>query len=200
MLVPVVAAVIVRTEVNIISAVGSDLIVVVHAVGIPCPILTGFILDDLDRVGIGKGNIVQHELVALSLGILSEQIVVVDLPLGHGADNIVACLMLCGTVEYSGVGNVAGNCGQLSVGSVGVLAVSPSRESIGVVVILCLFGLCAVIDGGRSGYYVLVGFKYFVAVHPCDGVGGNHNMDIRAAEYGSVLLAVSNVAGAFFVL
>ena len=172
MLVPVVAAVSVRTEVNIISAIGSDRVVVACAGGVPCPILTGFILDDLDRVGIGKGNIVQHELVALCLGIRCQQISVIDLPLGHGADNIVACLVLRGALECRDIGRIAVYDRQL-IGCVEVRAARPTDEVIGKVVVFVLSRSIAVIGRKCAGLYILVGLEDFVAVHPCYGVGGS---------------------------
>ena len=148
-LVPLFAAVTVRTEVDIIGAVGSDLIVVACAVGIPCPI-TRFILDDLDSIVRSKCNAIEHILVALSLGIRCKQIVVVDLPLGHSADNIVTCLMLRGALECRDIGCVAVYDRQL-IGCVEVRTGCPTDEVIGKVVVFVLSRSFAVIGRKCAG-------------------------------------------------
>ena len=161
--IPVVAALSVGTEVDIVGAVFREGHVIVHAFGVPFLALARLRVDDLDLVGRGQRKVVEH-ILALGRGVLGELVSGVDRPVVHGAHDIVARLILRGRVKGRGIGHVACDSGDLG---------RPAREGVGEVVVLVLYGRSAVVLGHCTLSYILVGFENGLAVLPCDGVGGS---------------------------
>ena len=74
-------------------------------------------------------------------------------------------------VKLRGVGHVADNSREVIAHAVGVGAVAPAGEGVGVLCVLRLFGSSAGIGRGIA-FLNRVCFENGVAVLPCDGVGG----------------------------
>ena len=137
------------TDVDIVLVCGLDRNVVTHAIGVPGHALAGFCINYLVLVGSIQRDLSDH-ILAVCLGVFGEPVRGVYLPVGEGADEVVAGLVLRDSVKGRGVGDIAGDSGECIGCAVGVGAVGPAGEGVGEVVVLCLFGHIAAIGRGSA--------------------------------------------------
>ena len=181
---PAFAALSVGTEVDIVVVVGIDGRVVTLAVGIPYEFLARLRVNYLEAVG-GRQRDVREHILALGRGVCGELIGGGERPVVEGAYEVVALHKLRDLAKDRGEGRVAGDLGEVIRRAVGVGAVAPAGEYIGVVVALLLYGSRAVVARNCVCGYVFIGFEDLVAVLPSYGVGGRLGGSFGGSHGGS---------------